>query len=117
MCTFNATYDEPNLGAEAIAHDRARKLLGQVMGNVVVTVGFAALGAYLGRDLEPLRELVNIELIWAGQPPTTPSAAAVAAGFALTPEVVAVLSATCTAGSHRSTVEMTTDSGSFSEPF
>ena len=30
---------------------RARRLLGQVMGYVAVTVGFAALGAYLGRDL------------------------------------------------------------------
>jgi hypothetical protein len=66
---------------------------------------------------EPLGELVHIELIWAGRPPTTPSAAAVAAGFALTPEVVAVLSATCTAGGRRSIVEVSTDSGSFSEPF
>ena len=66
---------------------------------------------------EPLGELVHIELIWAGRPPTTPSAAPVAAGFALTPEVVAVLSATCTAGGHRSIVEVSTDSGSFSEPF
>jgi hypothetical protein len=45
---------------------------------------------------EPLGELVNIELIWAEQPPTTPSAAAVAAGFALAPEVVAVHGAICT---------------------
>jgi modulator of FtsH protease len=29
----------------------ARALLGQVMGYVAITVGFAALGAYLGRDL------------------------------------------------------------------
>ena len=66
---------------------------------------------------EPLGELVHVELIWAGRPPTTPGAAAAAAGFALTPEVVAVLSATCTAGGHRSIGEVTTDSGSFSEPF
>jgi hypothetical protein len=66
---------------------------------------------------EPLGELVRVELIWAGQPPTTPGAAAAAAGFALTPEVVAVLSATCTADGHRSIGEVSTDSGSFSEPF
>ena len=51
MSTFKTTYDNPALGGEAIAHDRARELLGQVMGYVAVTVGFAALGAYLGRDL------------------------------------------------------------------
>ena len=45
---------------------------------------------------DPLGELVNVELVWAGQPPTTPSKAAVAAGFALTPEVVAVHSAIAT---------------------
>jgi hypothetical protein len=39
---------------------------------------------------EPLGELIKLELVWAGRPPT-PSAAAVAAGFALIPEVVAVL--------------------------
>jgi hypothetical protein len=44
---------------------------------------------------EPVGELLNIELVWVGQPPTTPGAVAVAAGFALTPEVVAVLGATC----------------------
>ena len=46
-----------------------------------------------------------------------PSAAAAAAGFALTPEIVAVLSATSTAGGHRSIDEVSTDSGSFSESF
>ena len=51
MNTLNATYDEPDVAAEAAAHDRTRELLGQVMGYVAVTVGFAALGAYLGRDL------------------------------------------------------------------
>ena len=50
---------------------------------------------------EPLGELVNVELVWAGQPPTTPSKAAVAAGSALTPEVVAVHSANCDADKHR----------------
>jgi FtsH-binding integral membrane protein len=51
MSTYETTYDDPALGGEAIAPDRARQLLGQVMGYVAVTVGFAALGAYLGRDL------------------------------------------------------------------
>jgi FtsH-binding integral membrane protein len=51
MSTFKTTYDDLALGGEAIAHDRARELLGQVMGYVAVTVGFTALGAYLGRDL------------------------------------------------------------------
>ena len=35
----------------AIAPDRDRELLGQVGGPVALTVGFTALGAYLGRDL------------------------------------------------------------------
>jgi FtsH-binding integral membrane protein len=35
----------------AVARDRSHALLGQVMGLVAVTVGFTALGAYLGRDL------------------------------------------------------------------
>jgi FtsH-binding integral membrane protein len=50
MSTFDTTYDEPALGSEAVERD-ARALLGQVMGYVALTVGFAALGAYLGRDL------------------------------------------------------------------
>jgi FtsH-binding integral membrane protein len=50
MSTFRSTYDDPALGGDAVARD-ARELLGQVMGFVAVTVGFAALGAYLGRDL------------------------------------------------------------------
>jgi FtsH-binding integral membrane protein len=50
MSTFNTTYDDPALGSEAVERD-ARALLGQVMGYVALTVGFAALGAYLGRDL------------------------------------------------------------------
>ena len=53
MSTFNTTYDDPAHRRRARStHDRARALLGQVMGYVAVTVGFAALGAYLGRDLE-----------------------------------------------------------------
>ena len=50
MNTFSTTYDAQTIRGEAIEHD-ARKLLGQVMGYVAVTVGFTALGAYLGRDL------------------------------------------------------------------
>jgi modulator of FtsH protease len=38
------------LGGEAVERD-TRALLGQTMGFVAVTVGFAALGAYIGRDL------------------------------------------------------------------
>jgi FtsH-binding integral membrane protein len=49
--TFKTTYEHPALRGDAIPHDSARELLGQVMGYVAVTVGFAALGAYLGRDL------------------------------------------------------------------
>jgi uncharacterized protein len=51
MSTTN-TYDDPALAGTAIADDRSRALLGQVMGYVATTVGFAALGAYLGRDLD-----------------------------------------------------------------
>jgi FtsH-binding integral membrane protein len=50
MSTFDTTYDDPALAGEAVERD-ARALLGQVMGYVAVTVGFTALGAYLGRDL------------------------------------------------------------------
>ena len=50
MSTIETTYDEGALD-QAIGRDRARELLGQVMGLVAVAVGFAALGAYLGRDL------------------------------------------------------------------
>jgi FtsH-binding integral membrane protein len=51
MTTVNTTYDEPALAVEPVAHDRTRELLGHVMGLVATAVGFAALGAYLGRDL------------------------------------------------------------------
>jgi FtsH-binding integral membrane protein len=44
------TVNEPAVAGRASARD-ARALLGQVMGYVAVTVGFTALGAYLGRDL------------------------------------------------------------------
>jgi modulator of FtsH protease len=51
MSTVKTTFDTAGVGGEAAARDRTRELLGQVMGFVAVTVGFAALGAYLGRDL------------------------------------------------------------------
>src|SRR4051812_6166155 len=51
MSTVETSYDEPAVGGEAITRDRARELLGQVMGFVAVTVAFTALGAYIGRDL------------------------------------------------------------------
>ena len=51
MSTVRTTYDDPAL-TSATAERDARALLGQVMGFVAVTVGFTALGAYLGRDLE-----------------------------------------------------------------
>ena len=50
MSTLGSNYDDSALSGEAIARDRARELLGPVMGFVAVAVGFAALGAYLGRD-------------------------------------------------------------------
>jgi modulator of FtsH protease len=51
MSALKTTYDDRPLAGGAITRDRARELLGQVMGFVGVTVGFAALGAYLGHDL------------------------------------------------------------------
>jgi FtsH-binding integral membrane protein len=49
--SFETTPDEPLLAPGALSRDRSRELLGQVMGLVAVTVGFTALGAYLGRNL------------------------------------------------------------------
>jgi hypothetical protein len=50
MSISTSTYDRAALSGRAVERD-ARALLGQVMGYVAVTVGFSALGAYLGRDL------------------------------------------------------------------
>jgi FtsH-binding integral membrane protein len=50
MSTSRTTYDDPSFGAVPVERD-SRALLGQVMGFVAVTVGFTALGAYIGRDL------------------------------------------------------------------
>jgi hypothetical protein len=66
---------------------------------------------------EPLGELVYIDVVWAGRPPTIPSAAAVAAGFGLTPEVVAVHSAFTSSDIPRANVGSRTDPGAFAEPF
>jgi FtsH-binding integral membrane protein len=51
MSAFKSSADQPALPVQPIARDQARELLGQVMGFVALTVGFTALGAYLGRDL------------------------------------------------------------------
>jgi uncharacterized protein len=50
MSTHEAAHGSPAVAGQALERD-ARALLGQAMGYVAVTVGFAALGAYLGRDL------------------------------------------------------------------
>jgi FtsH-binding integral membrane protein len=44
-------YGAPSRGGDAITGDLARTVFGQAMGLVALTVGCAALGAYLGRDL------------------------------------------------------------------
>jgi len=45
------TYEELGFGrGAALTGDRARSVFGQVMGLVAVTMGFAALGAYIARD-------------------------------------------------------------------
>jgi uncharacterized protein len=45
-----SNYDDTTLGGQRVERD-SHALLGQVMGFVAVTVAFAALGAYLGRNL------------------------------------------------------------------
>jgi modulator of FtsH protease len=57
VSTVETTYDDRALAGEPIERD-ARALLGQVMGFVAVAVAFAALGAYLGRDLSGATGLV-----------------------------------------------------------
>jgi FtsH-binding integral membrane protein len=57
VSTFDTTYNDPAVGREATERD-TRALLGQVMGLVAVAVAFAALGAYLGRDLSGATGLV-----------------------------------------------------------
>jgi uncharacterized protein len=50
MSTIDTSYGDRAIGTGTVAQD-SRALLGQVMGYVAVTIGFSALGAYLGRDL------------------------------------------------------------------
>ena len=50
MAAYSSSYNHKALAGDAIQVD-VRALLGQVMGLVAVAVGFAALGAYIGRDL------------------------------------------------------------------
>jgi modulator of FtsH protease len=57
MSTIGTTHDARAVGGIAIERD-TRELLGHVMAFVAVTVGFAALGAYLGRDLSGVTGLV-----------------------------------------------------------
>ena len=58
MSTVDTSYDASPVRGEAIARDRARALLGHVMGFIAITVAFTALGAYLGRDLSGATGLV-----------------------------------------------------------
>jgi FtsH-binding integral membrane protein len=51
MSTTRATYNDSALGTAALTRDQSRAVFGQVMGLVAITVGFAALGAYIGRNL------------------------------------------------------------------
>jgi hypothetical protein len=51
MSTLETAPDQTTVGGATLSRDRARELLGQVMGLVAVTVAYAALGAYIGRDL------------------------------------------------------------------
>ena len=43
--------DQAALGGPAVTRDQTRSVFGQVMGLVALTVGCAALGAYIGRNL------------------------------------------------------------------
>jgi modulator of FtsH protease len=51
MSTNRATYNDQALGAAALTRDQSRAVFGQVMGLVAITVGFTALGAYIGRNM------------------------------------------------------------------
>ena len=66
MSALKTTAAQPALLGRATAPDQARALLGQVMGLVAVTVGFSALGAYLGRDLSGATGLVVFLAALAG---------------------------------------------------
>jgi hypothetical protein len=58
MSTAGTTFDQPPLDAKAVALTKLGSCWAQVMAYVAVTVGFAALGAYLGRDLSGATGLV-----------------------------------------------------------
>src|SRR4051794_34030090 len=58
MGTVKTTHGDAAVGGAPIARDRTHQLLGPVMGLVAVAVGFAALGAYLGRNLRGTTGLV-----------------------------------------------------------
>jgi FtsH-binding integral membrane protein len=47
----NQSIDEVAIGGSAVPRENTQAVFGQVMGLVALTVGCAALGAYLGRDL------------------------------------------------------------------
>jgi FtsH-binding integral membrane protein len=51
LATPNQSVDQVSLSPEAMPRERTQAVFGQVMGLVALTVGCAALGAYLGRDL------------------------------------------------------------------
>ncbi|MBV8219437.1 MAG: Bax inhibitor-1 family protein [Solirubrobacterales bacterium] len=46
-----STYDPAYRGSATLTRDQSRAVFGQVMGLVALTVGFTALGAYIGRNL------------------------------------------------------------------
>jgi FtsH-binding integral membrane protein len=51
IATLNHSLDQLSLSPDAVPRERTHAVFGQVMGLVALTVGCAALGAYLGRDL------------------------------------------------------------------
>jgi FtsH-binding integral membrane protein len=51
MSTTRVTHHDPALGTAALTRDQSRAVFGEVMGLVAITVGFTALGAYIGRNL------------------------------------------------------------------
>ncbi len=46
------TYDQLAYRGVGVPRERTREVFGETMGLVALTVGFAALGAYIGRDLQ-----------------------------------------------------------------
>jgi FtsH-binding integral membrane protein len=51
MSTTRATDKQLALGTAGLTRDQSRAVFGQVMGLVAITVGFTALGAYIGRNM------------------------------------------------------------------